>query len=213
MWEQRGGWSTLHLDGHFQAHRSRHAHRCGHAHDNAPGSPQTLALTGTGTAPGASLAPSSLSFGSELAGCGVTPSIAVGPGSAVSANVTVTTTVRSVAVPRWRKLPQVGSGPGPWPLGGVLVLAVLAAGASVWKLAGNAGRRRSRWALSPVLICVLATLLAGMVMFALGCGGSSSTTTTPSGTPAGTYTITVTGTYTSGSITLTQNEALSLTVQ
>ena len=36
--------------------------------DDAPGSPHTIALTGTGTAPGISLAPSSLSFGNEDVG-------------------------------------------------------------------------------------------------------------------------------------------------
>jgi hypothetical protein len=36
--------------------------------DNAPDSPQSVALSGTGTAPGVSLSPSSLSFGSQVVG-------------------------------------------------------------------------------------------------------------------------------------------------
>jgi hypothetical protein len=41
--------------------------------DNAGGSPQTLSLTGTGTAPAVSLFPTSLSFGSQPVGTTSTP--------------------------------------------------------------------------------------------------------------------------------------------
>src|SRR5207237_9701630 len=41
--------------------------------DNAGGSPQTVALTGSGTAPGAGFAPTSLGFGNQLLSTASTP--------------------------------------------------------------------------------------------------------------------------------------------
>src|SRR5205814_9963322 len=41
--------------------------------DNAGGSPQTVALTGSGTAPGAGLAPTSQGFGNQLLSTASTP--------------------------------------------------------------------------------------------------------------------------------------------
>ena len=57
---------------------------------------------------------------------------------------------------------------------------------------------------------ILTLMVLGVLMFAVGCGGSSHTTTPPvdNGTPKGTYTVTVTGT--SGNVT--QSTTFKLTV-
>ncbi len=73
------------------------------------------------------------------------------------------------------------------------------------------GLRRSRARLWTLMGCVL---VAGVLSFANGCGGSSgtaTTTTTSDEAPAGTYTLTVTGTSTTDS-SITANTTLTLTV-
>lgn len=207
--------------------------------DNALGSPQNVALSGTGqdfslatvgSSSATVTAGQSATYqvqvssqgnfsGSVSLACSgapaestctiVSPAITGGP---ITSIITVTTTARSSTLPRNRRLTPRAK----WPVGvGLLFLIILAAQAGLRKLAGQVPPRPSVWAMSPVQTLLVATLLTGMVMLALSCGGSSSTSTnsTPSGTPAGTYTVTVTGTYTSGSVTLTNSTALSLTVQ
>jgi hypothetical protein len=60
---------------------------------------------------------------------------------------------------------------------------------------------------------IFTLMISGVLMFAVGCGGSSSakttTTTTDNGTPQGSYTVTVTGT----SSNVTQSTTFGLTVK
>jgi hypothetical protein len=82
------------------------------------------------------------------------------------------------------------------PIGG---MTLLGAG-----LGSSRSRRRKLFG-----FLMLGMLLAGLLLMP-ACGGSGSTTTGNSGTPAGTYTITVTGT--SGSTVATGTPVLTLTV-
>jgi hypothetical protein len=74
-------------------------------------------------------------------------------------------------------------------------------GLSLLGLGVGAGFKRRRW-----LAGMLLGLLAGVILLQAACGNSGSNTTTPSGTPAGTYTIVITGT--SGSAKHNQNVTL-----
>jgi len=61
-------------------------------------------------------------------------------------------------------------------------------GLSLVGLGIGAGRKRRRWLLGAVL-----GLIAGAILLQPGCGGASNTTTTSTGTAAGTYILTITG--------------------
>ena len=200
--------------------------------DNAPSSPQTLALSGTGqdfsfappsgSSTSATVAPGSpatytLSVGGEggLSGtvsftCTGAPSeatctVSPNPVTAGSSATNVTVTVTTTAAFGQRATLSTAS-PGPTPIAGPerSVDARLGSGGD-----GCGHRRRrnqpgvSRWQSTMV------PLAAGLLlMLALaGCGGGGSGgggggTTSNPGTPAGTYTLTVTGTTGSGSLCL-----------
>jgi hypothetical protein len=203
--------------------------------DNAPNSPQTVALSGAGqdftlaSASGSSTSASvaagqpatyTLSVGGEegLSGsvtftCTGAPSEAnctVSPNPATAGTnvtVTVTTTAASVSAPRSRPLPPVPPlSPG---LRGLLMLA-LALAATAWAI----GRRNqpgvSRWQSTMVLLA--SGLLLTLALAGCGGGGGSANVTHNPGTPAGTYTLTVTGSTGSGSSALSHSVTLTLKV-
>jgi hypothetical protein len=198
--------------------------------DNAtnPPSPQTVSLSGTGTSP------PSFSFAAGSSGtstavtagqtatysltvtgsggfsgtvamgctgapvnvvCSVSPNPATLSGtSPVVLTVNVNTTARSGAAPLGLRVPRM---PAPVEAFALAIFLSLC----LWMApAGLAGRRSEHVALAALF------LLLGLL---IGCGGgSSSTSVTSNGTPAGTYTLTVTGTSSS----VVQNIQLTLTV-
>jgi hypothetical protein len=207
--------------------------------DNAPGSPQTVALTGNGE--DFSISPSSSSSATVNPGqtanyslavapaggfnqsvsltcsgapaqstCAVSPNtISLGGTSAITAMVTVTTTGASQG---W-VLP-IGTG-RPMSMKDrptPLILGVL--GTLVLVVVSLVLRRqeqRFRWA--PIFALAVLVCL-GMTMSS--CGGSSGGNGGGGGsigTQAGTYTILVSGTFTSGATTLTNTTKLTLVVQ
>jgi hypothetical protein len=200
--------------------------------DNAPGSPQTVALNGTGSdfslsvttqasitvTPGQaanysiSVNPTvgftqmvSLSCSGEPAQstCTVTPSSTTLNGSA-TVNVAVVTTGATAGMTQPAGGPSANNPFGLWAVfSGTLGLTLLT-GMTRFR---REGRPQARFGLT--LLCLL---FFGMGMSACG-GGSSGSLGGSGGTPAGTYGLTVTGTYTSGSITLTHNTKLILVVQ
>jgi hypothetical protein len=198
--------------------------------DNAtsPPSPQTVSLSGTGTSPpgfsfaagssGTSTAVTagqtatySLTVGSSggfsgavamsctgtpaNATCSVSPNPATLSGtSPVVRTVNVNTTARSGAAPLGLRVPGM-----PVPVEAFALAIFLSF--CLWMVpSGLAGRRPAHVALAALF------LLLGLLT---GCGGgSSSTSVTSNGTPAGTYTLTVTGTSSS----VVQAIQLTLTV-
>jgi hypothetical protein len=204
--------------------------------DSAFGSPQSVALSGTGqdfsftapsgtsatVAPGAS-ATYTLSVGGQAgfnqsvsftctgapseATCTVSPNPVTAGSSATNVTVTVTTTAPSVSAPRCRRLPPVPPlSPG---RRGLLMLALVLA-AMAWAM----GRRNrpgvSRW--QSRLALLASGLLLTLALAGCGGGGASGNVTHDPGTPAGTSTLTVTGSTGSGSATVSHSVALTLTV-
>jgi len=204
--------------------------------DNAPGSPHSIALNGTGQdfsftpSPGssttASVAPGqpatyTLNVGSEggltgtvsftFAGVPSEANCAASPNPAplgMSVTVGCTTTAPSGMWTRIRRLPPLSL----WSSGGSAVyLFTLALAALAW-----AARRRTglRYGMRQA---GLLSLAAGVVLALMlgGCGGGSSVTgIKPSdpGTPAGSYTITVTGTVNSAAGASSHTVTLTLNV-
>jgi hypothetical protein len=192
--------------------------------DNAPNSPQTIALTGGGADFSIALNPTSatvvagnkasitvsvsaisgfssaVSFACtglpSLATCSASPSTVTPSGtSAATTTLTISTTQRTSTPPlRWPRLPGAGTRTGIWLLWGFLLLLLAAWGAR-WN--------RLRW--SGVTLAVLALCLAGFA----ACGQSGTGYVDPTGTPAGTYTVTVTAT----SSGLSHLANITLTVQ
>ena len=200
--------------------------------DNAAGSPQTVSLTGTGSgtaadfslsvspASGTITAGQSATFtlsvassggfnqtvslscgGAPQAGtCTVSPTAVTPNGSSAAiTTVLLNTTARGMVVPgqrpRWVS-PRLGEG-----IRNILwLIAALALLATV-----VVGRRRQ----------VRLTLGFAMMMVVLGagCTGVVKSTTTNSGTPAGTYTLTLTGTSGTGSTALTHSTTVTVNVQ
>jgi hypothetical protein len=207
--------------------------------DNAPKSPQTIALNGTGedftfaASSGSStsdtVAPGSpATYTLAVAGqggfnqsvsltCTGAPSestCTVSPNPVTvgtsATNVTVTVTTTAPSAIAPRTLPPLQPGlPG---LQVLMTLAVLLAGVA-WTIWGwrqvGTSRRRT------LLVSLAAAMLLALTL--AGCGGGSAGggagggSTNP-GTPAGTYTLTVTGTAGSGSTALTHNMTLTLSV-
>ncbi|HXM63382.1 MAG TPA: FG-GAP-like repeat-containing protein [Terriglobales bacterium] len=197
--------------------------------DNAPGSPQAAALSGTGQ--DFSLAPSGSATATVAPGQTATYTVVVTPGGgfnqsvdlscsgapaqstcAVSSSVTLDgvnpsmATVSVVTNGSAMGLTQSDSAP---PINGMFGLWL---GASwilgLWMLAGFNGvglRRRQQRFCALGFVCVLAM---GLTMSACGGGGGSSG---GGGTQAGTYTLTVTGT--SSAAKLTNETNLTLVVQ
>ena len=207
--------------------------------DNAPNSPQTVALSGTGQ--DFTLAASSGSSTSATVGpgqpanytlsatgeggfnqsvsftCTGAPSEAtctvspspVTPGSSAT-NITVSVTTTAASVSAPRS--------GPLPrvpflspdLRRLLMLA-LVLGAMAWAIGHRNQPDVSRW---QARVALLASGLL-LTLALAGCGGGGSGVSTPPpnpGTPAGTYTLTVTGSTGSGSSALSHNMTLTLTV-
>jgi len=206
--------------------------------DNAPNSPQTVALSGTGqdfslappsgSSTSATVAPGSpatytLSVGGEggLSGpvnftCTGAPSEATGsvspnPATAGSSatNVTVTVTTTAPSITAPRSRPLPPVAPLSPGMRGLWIL-VLALAALVWVI-----RCRNQPSMSPwrsAILPLIAGLLVILALAACGGGGSTSGPAPNPGTPAGTYSLTVTGTTGSGSSTLSHSVTLSLTV-
>jgi hypothetical protein len=205
--------------------------------DNAPGSSQTVALSGTGQ--DFSLAPTSsasaavspgqtANFGvavtpagdfnqlvaltcsgaPALSTCAVSPNSVVLNGSAAATiNVTVTTTAASFVV-------REPGGSSPSARSGYRPAFLITELLGFSLLSGLCGlliwRRDRRPRLAYGLVLLL-FLCAGVMMSA--CGSGSSGGGGNPGTLAGTYTLVVSGSFTSGSTTLTRKSNLTLVVQ
>lgn len=197
--------------------------------DNAPGNPQAIALSGTGSdfslsvtsqttitvTPGQAANYSVLVTGTTgftqavmlscsgapaQSTCTVNPS-SVMPGS--TANVAVVTTAASAAL-----MPPTGGASLDHPFG----LWVVVCGTLGLALLLGIMRYRRKW--RPQLLCGLPLFcLLSIGVNMLACGGGSNGSSGGGGTPAGTYALTVTGSFTSGSTTLTHNTKLTLVVQ
>jgi hypothetical protein len=202
--------------------------------DNASGSPQAVALSGTGqdftlavasgSSNSATVTPGSqATYTLSVTGqggfdesvsftCTGVPSEAtcaapsVTPGSsATNVTVTVTTTAPSIAGPRSRPLSPI---PPPSPgLRGLLMVAFFLA------LLGWVSMRRTRAGVNrwqSTMIPLAAGLLLTLAL--PGCGGGGTSPPSNKGTSPGTYTLTVTGTAGSGSSALSHSVTLTLTV-
>jgi hypothetical protein len=198
--------------------------------DNAPGSPQTAALSGTGQ--DFSLAPVSSASATVSAGQTANFTVAVSPGGGFnqsvafactgapsqstcvvspssialsgSAAATVAVSVTTMAASLPMTIPPPTNGYRPLYLIFELLVLLL--------LTGSLGLHRCR---RPQLAYRFALLLlfvsAGQMMS--GCGSGASGGGGNQRTPAGTYTVVVSGTFTSGSTRLTHNTNLTLVVQ
>jgi hypothetical protein len=195
--------------------------------DNAPGSPQTVQLSGTGMdfAMSSSASSATVTAGQQatypltlaplgglnqtvnltcngapsLSTCTVTPgSVTLNGATPTQVSVAVSTTAGTLAPPWERVVP-----PSPKGLGAMFWLYGLLGLASLAGLAG-AGKRRAAYLLGACLL---------MVMLWSACGGGAQVIHTP-GTPPGTYTVDVTATVTSAttSSTLTHDFKFTLTV-
>ncbi|MGO8734397.1 MAG: FG-GAP-like repeat-containing protein [Terriglobia bacterium] len=207
--------------------------------DNAPGSPQAVALSGTGqdftvtsasgSSPSATVSPGqsatyTLSVASEGGmnqplnfTCTGAPSESactvspstVTPGSSPT-NITVSVTTTAPSPGMPRSQPVFPGSPlSPTP-SSLPMLTLLLAGVA-WALhRWRLPRVSPRWA---ALVSMAAGLLLALAMAACGGGaGGGNGSSSNSGTPGGTYTITVTGTTGSGSSTLSHSVVLTLTV-
>jgi len=207
--------------------------------DNAPNSPQTVALSGTGqdftlaaasgTSTSATVAPGSpASYTLSVAGqggfsasvsftCTGVPSEAtctvspspLTPGSSAT-NVTVSVTTTAPSVSLPRSRPLPPLPPLSPGLRGLLMLAMVLA-LMAWAIGRREqpGVSRRRSTMVPLASALLLTLALA------GCGGGGSSPITPPsnpGTPAGNYTLTVTGTAGSGSAALSHSVTLTLNV-
>jgi hypothetical protein len=196
--------------------------------DNAPGSPQTISLTGTGvdfslsaSPPSASVTrPQSATYTLNLAPaggfnqvvmltctgqpsestCTITPASLTSNGSTGStATVVVTTTAPAAPSLLARRTGRWRSlHSGPALLHWLFILAIPVS--LMMK-----SRRRAWLSLGVITLFVLLWASCG------GRGGGTGSTGNPGTTP-GTYTLTVTGTFTSGSTTLSHHVTLTLTV-
>jgi hypothetical protein len=198
--------------------------------DNAPGSPQSVPLSGTGQ--DFSLAPSVSSTQTVAPGQVANYTVAVAPlggfnrtvtlsctgapaqstcsisPSSVTLNgttsgpvaVTVTTAGTSASLARPSSFPPAGNSLALWLAFSGLPGLVL--------LGGRLRKRHGRLLYGAILSCVL---FAGMMFSA--CGGGSTMGSGGSGTPAGTYNLTVVGTFSSGSANLVHSAKLTLVVQ
>jgi len=201
---------------------------------NAPGSPHTVALSGTGqdftvsaTSTTAtitagqtatynlSLAPAgglsqTVTLGCAgapgLATCSVPAMVTLNGSSATAVAVTVSTTASTMTPPGGRsRWPS-------WPAGlrtglpwPIMMLALMMVALMPWR-SWSGGRALPRRRVALGTLTLLVTLWTA-------CGGGGSSVVHSPGTPAGTYTLTVTATVTSNSATLKHSENLELTVQ
>jgi hypothetical protein len=206
--------------------------------DNAPDSPQSVALTGSG--PDFTLAPASgspstasvspgqsamytLSVGGEGglnqtatftytgAPSEATCTVSPNPVTAGSSatNVTVTVTTTAPSVGAPRSRPVPPVPPLSPGLRGLLILALVLA-ATLWAITRRNQTGASRRRLAILLLA--AVLLLTLALAGCGGGGGGGGRTSNPGTPAGAYTLTVTGTSGSGSSTLSHSVTLTLNV-
>jgi hypothetical protein len=205
--------------------------------DNAPSSPQTLTLSGTGqdfsvappsgSSTSTTVAPGlpatyTLSVGGEggLSGtvtftCTGAPSEAtctVSPNPATAGstatNVTVTVTTTAPSVSAPRSRPLPPVLPLSPGMRGLLMLALVLI-VMAWPIMRRNQAGVSRWRLTMIPLGL--GLLLTLALAGCGGGGGGSVTHNP-GTPAGTYPLTVTGTTGSGSSALSHSVTLTLTV-
>jgi YVTN family beta-propeller protein len=206
--------------------------------DNAPGSPQTVALSGTGqdftiaaasgSSTTATVAPGSpatytLNVGGEGGfnqsvsfTCIGAPSEAtctvspspVTPGSSAT-NITVGVTTTAPSVSAQRSRPLPPTPPLSPGLKGLFMLALVLA-AMAWIIRRGNQRGVSRW--QSTLVPLALGLLLTLALAECGGGGGGGGPTPNPGTPAGTYTLTVTGTEGSGSSALSHSVTLTLNV-
>jgi hypothetical protein len=211
--------------------------------DSAPGSPRTIALTGTGEdfsiAPAtttASVSPGqtatyTLSFtaGGGLSGdvslscagapgaatCTISPaSVSLNGSTPVTATVSVSTTAKSVLFG-----PLSNGRPSPiqnWPALWLIVTCMLAAIARIFSSLITDRSADGNQTRNPLgWISALAVLVIATATTLSSCGGGSSSGTTggATGTQAGTYTITVMAKANTGSETITHTTQLTLVVQ
>jgi hypothetical protein len=201
--------------------------------DNGPGSPQTVALSGTGedfsmasvaptatvtagqtatysisVSPGGGFSQTvslSCAGAPSLSTCTVSPSsVALNGMSAASVKITVSTTAPSFAI---REGPRM-SPPNRPIFRLVLVFMLLLILAMMASLIGS--RRERTYSLATVFPLLL-LLSLGIMMAACGGGGGGGTKNP--GTPTGAYTLIVSGTFNSGSASLAHNTKLGLVVQ
>jgi hypothetical protein len=136
------------------------------------------------------------------AACGLSSSSVTSAG-ATSIKVTVTTAAPSSVVPFSRSLP---------PLGGNLRWVLL----GLVGLVGTmllARPKSESFRLRPALVGIAMLVILALGMAACGGGSNSQVGNSNPGTAAGTYSLTVTGTATSGSVTVSHDVVLTLTVQ
>jgi hypothetical protein len=207
--------------------------------DNVNGSPQTIALSGTGqdfsfappsgSTTSANVAPGqpagyTLSVGGEGGLSGTVTFICTGAPSEASCtvspnpvtagssatNVTVVVTTTAPSASAPRSRHVPPIPPLAPGLKGLLMLTLVLA-AAVWAITRRTARGESGWqsALVPVALGLVLTL--ALASCGGGGGGGGGTISNP-GTPAGTYTLTVTGTAGSGSSALSHSVTLTLTV-
>jgi hypothetical protein len=206
--------------------------------DNAPNSPQTVALSGTGqdftlaassgsstsaTAAPGQTATYTLSVGGQgglnqavTFTCTGAPSEAtctvspspVTPGSSAT-NITVSVTTTAASVSAPRSRPLPPAPPLSPGVRGLLMVA-MALTAVAWAI----GRRNqpgvSRW--KSAMVPLASALLLTLALAGCGGGGGSANVTHNPGTPAGNYTLTVTGSAGSGSSALSHSVTLTLIV-
>jgi FG-GAP-like repeat len=195
--------------------------------DNLPGSPQTVALAGTGEDFSLTAAPTSTTVTPGQAGnytltvaplsgfsqkvtlscsgappqstCTVSPSSVTLNGTAnATASVAVVTAGASASLVHPYFFPSAGDRLALW-----LALPGLSGLVFFARSGGRSRKQHSRLLYGLLFLCLLSVAVTWSA-----CGGGSS-----SSTSAGTYTITVIGNYTSGSITLTHTTKLTLIVQ
>jgi len=197
--------------------------------DSAPGSPQTLALTGTGQDFSMNSSSSSATVSSgqtanytvaivpdggfnqkvalsctgapALSACSLSPSSVVLNGSTPTS---ITVSVSTGGSPTTALRP-FGIPPVVFSARLFLSFAALMTLVSFYFLLPP--RKRPAWLLRGATLAMLLLFLTGLS----SCGGGGNSH--GGGTPAGTYTLTVTGAFTSGSSTLTHNTSLTLVVQ
>jgi hypothetical protein len=196
--------------------------------DNLPGSPQTATLTGTGQSFSLAASPSTTTVTPGQAGnytltvsplngfaqkivfscsgapsnstCTVTPSSVTLSGSASpTANVAVVTAGTSASLGHFYGFPSARSSLGLWLAWPGLLGVVLLSGRS------SGSRKRLAWLLRG---CGFLGILS-LALTWPACGGGSSSSQTPSGT----YSVVLAGTYTSGTVTVTQKVKVTLVVQ
>jgi len=205
--------------------------------DSAPGSPHTVSLLGTGQDFNFAPAPGSSTSTSVAAGqmaifslvlspgggfnqtvtlactgapmessCAATPgTVTLNPNGPTTVTISIATTASSMVGPRTRLRPPAADHPRGLPA--LLWLAALCALATL-ALAGRMAQRM-RPASRAALALLAVIVLLGPVL--LSCGGGGSVVHHP-GTPTGTYTLNVAAKFASGTVTLTHNVQLTLTV-